>query len=84
MGASLLMGVTAYFSLNFLDNIFDINTFAGIFSQGFLAALIGGLVWFGVLKALKNKELKEITGALFAKFWKTPVIAPEPETLDRQ
>ena len=84
LGASLLMGVTAYFSLNFLDNIFDINTFAGIFSQGFLAALIGGLVWFGVLKALKNKELKEITGALFAKFWKTPVIAPEPETLDRQ
>ena len=84
LGASLLMGVTAYFSLNFLDNIFDINTFAGIFSQGFLAALIGGLVWFGVLKALKNKELKEITGAVFAKFWKTSVIAPEPETLDRQ
>ena len=50
------MGVTAYFSLNFLDNIFDINTFAGIFSQGFLAALIGGLVWFGVLKALKIKS----------------------------
>ena len=33
LGASLLMGIAAYFSLNFLDNIFDINTFAGIFSQ---------------------------------------------------
>ena len=78
------MGVAAYFSLNFLDNIFDINTFVGIFSQGVLSALIGGFVWLGVLKTLKNKELKEITNAIFAKFWKTPVIAPEPETLDRQ
>ena len=68
LGASLLMGIAAYFSLNFLDNIFDINTFAGIFSQGILSALIGGLVWYGVLKSLKNKELKEITGAIFAKF----------------
>ena len=78
------MGVVAYFSLNFLDDVFDINTFAGIFSQGLLAALIGGLAWGGVLKTLKNKELKEITNAIFARFWKTPVIAPEPETLDRQ
>jgi len=84
LGASLLMGVAAYFALNFLDNIFDINTYAGIFSQGALSALAGGLVWFGVLKALKNKELEEITNAIFAKFWKTSVIAPEPETLDRQ
>ena len=84
LGASLLMGVAAYFSLNFLDNIFDINTFAGIFSQGILSALIGGLVWYGVLKSLKNKELKEIIGAIFTKFWKINVVAPEPETLDRQ
>ena len=78
------MGVIAYFSLDFLDNIFDINTFAGIFSQGILSALIGGIVWFGILKSLKNKELKEITGAIFTKFWKINVVAPEPETLDRQ
>ena len=84
LGASLLMGVVAYFTLNFLDNIFDINTFGGIFAQGVLSALAGGIVWFGVLKALKNKELEEITGAIFARFWKTSVIAPEPETLDRQ
>ena len=84
LGASLLMGVAVYSALNFLDNIFDINIFAGIFSQGIIAALIGGLVWFGVLKMLKNKELEEITGAIFAKFWKTTVVVPEPETLDRQ
>ena len=78
------MGIVAYFSLNFLDDVFDINTFAGIFSQGLWAALIGGLVWGGVLKAVKNKELKEITNAIFARFWKTSVIVPEPETLDRQ
>mgnify|MGYP001619428745 CR=1 FL=1 len=84
LGASLLMGVAVYFSLNFLDDILDINTFVGISLQGFWAALIGGFVWYGVLKAIKNKELKEVTNAIFAKFWKTPVIASEPETLDRQ
>ena len=35
LGASLLMGVVAYFSLNFLDDVFDINTFAGIFLKDF-------------------------------------------------
>ncbi|KKT18974.1 MAG: Integral membrane protein MviN [Parcubacteria group bacterium GW2011_GWB1_43_8] len=84
LGASLPMGVVVYFSLNLLDNVFDINTFGGIFAQGVLSALAGGIVWFGALKALKNKELEEITGTIFAKFWKTSVIAPEPETLDRQ
>lgn len=83
LGASLLMGVAAYFSLNFLDNIFDINTYSGIFSQGFLAALAGGIVWCGVLKMLKNKELEETTNAIFSKLRKTPVIVPEPENLDK-
>ncbi|KKR91430.1 MAG: Integral membrane protein MviN [Candidatus Falkowbacteria bacterium GW2011_GWA2_41_14] len=84
LSASLFAGIVSYFSLNFLDNVFDINTFIGIFSQGFLATIFGGVVWFFFLKMFKNKELKEVTTAVFAKFWKTQVIASEPENLDRQ
>ncbi|MEK9161604.1 MAG: lipid II flippase MurJ [Patescibacteria group bacterium] len=82
--ASLFAGVVSYFSLNFLDNIFDINTFVGILSQGSLAITIGGITWYFSLKIFKNKELEEITKTVFAKFWKTQVIASEPESLDRQ
>ena len=79
--ASLLMGGAAYFLLSVLDNFFDIRTFAGIFSQGFAAGILGIAAWFFVLRVMGNRELKEITGSLKEKFWKTPVIAPGPDEL---
>jgi len=81
--ASVLMGVVSYFLLGALDNIFDINTFVGILMQGIISAVFGGAVWYGALRAAGSLELKEITGALKQRFWKTPVIASEPENLDR-
>lgn len=82
--ASLFMGVVTYFTLGFLDDIFNINTFIGILSQGFFAMTAGGVIWFFSLRLFKNNELKEVTRAVSSKFWKTQVIASEPETLDRQ
>lgn len=82
--SSLFMGVIVYFALGFLDDVFNINTFVGIFSQGFLAIMVGGVVWFLSLRLLKNNELKEVTKAVSRKLWRTQVIASEPETLDRQ
>lgn len=82
--ASFFMGIVAYFALGFLDDIFNINTFVGIFSQGFLAMMAGSVVWFFSLRLLKNNELKEVTKAVSYKLWRTRVIASEPETLDRQ
>lgn len=81
--ASVSMGAVSYFLLDILDDILNINTFVGIFTQGFLAAVFGLTVWFYVLRASKNKELEEFIGALANKFWKTPVVAPEPENLDK-
>jgi len=81
--ASLFAGIVSYFTLNFLDNVFDINTFAGIFAQGFFATILGGIVWYFSLKFLKSGELRELTKAVSAKFWKTQVIASEPESLDK-
>ncbi len=79
--ASLVMGMVTYASLNFLDKLFNIQTFIGIFLQGFVSALFGLGFWFGVLRSAKNKELEEIISSLKQKFWKTPAIAPEPEEL---
>ncbi|RJQ31297.1 hypothetical protein C4572_02590 [Candidatus Parcubacteria bacterium] len=81
--ASLGMGVVCYFSLGILDDIFDINTFLGILSQGLISSVLGVTAWLIILLLLRNKDLFEIITAVKQKFWRTPVIAPEPENLDR-
>lgn len=84
LAASLLMSFVAYFMLSILDNFLDINTFAGIFAQGAIASFMAFLVWFIVLRLTGNRELEEIISTFRNKFWRTPVIAPEPEAIDRQ
>lgn len=79
--ASLLMGIITYLSLNIFDKIFNINTFIGIFLQGFISGILGIMVLYVVLRAMKNRELEEIVNSLKQRFWKTQTIAPEPEEL---
>lgn len=81
--ASVFMGAVSYFLLGILDDIFDINTFIGIFTQGALAAAFGLAVWFYALRAAKNKELEEFMSSLAGKFWKARVIGSEPENLEK-
>ncbi|NOY35379.1 MAG: hypothetical protein GXP44_00400 [bacterium] len=81
LGASLLMGAVSFFFLRVLDNLFDIHTTIGVFLQGFVAGVFGIMVWYASLRSAGNGELKEITDSLKQKFWKTPVIAPEPNEL---
>ena len=79
--ASVSMGVVSYYVLKMADGIFNVQTFVGIFSQGLLAAVLGGSVWFVLLYIMKNKEIREIIDSLKEKFWKTPVVAPGPDKL---
>ena len=81
LSASLLMSIVTYWTLRIFDNIFNINTFAGIFFQGFLAGVSGIIIAFFVLLFLKNKEIIEIISSLRTKFWKAPVIVQEPEKM---
>ena len=74
LGGSFIMASVAYKSLQFFDNIFDINTFFGIFLQGFLSGILGIIAGIIVLRLMKNKELSDVSKALRSKFWKTPVI----------
>ena len=75
--SAVVIGFVAHQSLRVFDNVFDINTFWGIFSQGFLSGLIGITAGVILLKFLGNKEVKEISKSLRRKFWKQKPIAPD-------
>jgi putative peptidoglycan lipid II flippase len=79
--SAITMGLFAYISLNFFSSVFNLNTFWGIFLQGFLSGMIG--IFFGVLVLLlfKNKEFLDIIDALSHKIWRSRVVAPEQSEL---
>lgn len=74
---AVTMGLFAYISLNFFSNVFDLETFWGIFLQGFISGIIG--ISFGILVLLvfKNEELLDIIKVLSHKLSGKNVVAPE-------
>ena len=62
--SSASLGVVSFSFLRLTDDIFDINTFIGVFLHGFLSFVIGILVWFLVLKLLKSRELSEVIAVI--------------------
>lgn len=81
LGSSLIMGFVAFVSLQFLDDIFDINTFWGIFGQGLIAGLLGIGVGVLVLVGLNNEEIQTVWQTLHKKIWKTKLVAAQSEDL---
>lgn len=80
IASSLILGFVTYKSLSIFDDVVDINTFWGIFVQGFLSGILGLIAWAGVLYLLKSKELAEVASALHKKFWKQAVVVPDQTT----
>lgn len=78
---ALVMGIIAYISLGFFDNIFDLNTGKGVFLQGFISGILGIASGVLVLFLLKSEELLGIISALKNKFWKNRIIVPEQSDL---
>jgi hypothetical protein len=79
--SAIVMGLVAYISLGFFDDVFNINTGIGIFLQGFISGLLGIVSGVFVLILFKNKELFGIFNALKHKFWRNRVLAPEQTDL---
>ncbi len=79
LGASVIMGAVAYAGLNILAPLLDTTTLIGIFLQGLGAGLLAIIVGVVVLLALKSRELAEIRGSVMGRFWRTKVIATDPE-----
>jgi len=81
IAAAVILGFVARLFLNILDDVFDINTFWGIFSQGFFAGIAGICAGVLLLRILKSEELDEVWKSLHHKFWKTKTIASEQTEL---
>ncbi|MDZ4205822.1 MAG: lipid II flippase MurJ [Patescibacteria group bacterium] len=79
LGASVIMGATAYVGLNIFAPLLDTASLVGIFLQGFGAGLVAISAGIVILFALKSRELAEIWSAIRQRFWRTKVIATDPE-----
>lgn len=79
--AAVVLGLVAHQALDLFDNVFDINTFFGILSQGFLSGVLGIIAGIISLLALQNEEAKEAWQTFHRKFWERSAIAPEQEEL---
>lgn len=80
--ASAVLGVVSYFSLNILSQLLNLETFIGIFLQGFIAGIIGIAVAAGILMWLNNREFMEFYEVLRERIWKMLfVVTSEPEKL---
>lgn len=77
LSSAVVMGFVAHQVLDVLDDAVDINTFIGIFTQGFVAGVVGILAGVVTLSILKSRELREAWRAFHRKFWKTEVISSE-------
>lgn len=79
--SSILGGITAYFCLKLLSRIFDLNTFFGIFFQGFFSGILGLIILYAMLNYFKNKEFKEVSVSFKSRFWKVQVVSGDDERI---
>lgn len=78
---AVTMGLFAYISLNFWSNVFNLDTFIGIFLQGFISGIIGICAGIFVLYIFKNKDLLDIVKVLSHKLSSNRIVAPEQTEL---
>jgi len=79
---SFIVALVAYAGLQLFARSFDLDTFWGIFGQGFLAGIVALIVGGVILHLSKNHELAELQRALRQKFWRqVGVVLPEASEL---
>lgn len=78
-GVSVIMGAAAYVFLGLVEPYLNTGTLLGILLQGFVAGMLSIGVGILILIALKSRELSDVWKVLQGKFWKTRVIATDPE-----
>lgn len=81
LSASVIMGFVAHIFLRIFDDLFDINTFWGIFSQGFFAGIVGIATGVLMLVLLRSEEIKEVWKSFHSKFWHADTIVVEKEEI---
>ncbi len=81
LSASFIMGFVAYEFLAIFSRVFDMDTFFGIFFQGFFSGILGIAAGILALHLLKNREFETVKAGLAKKFWKAHPVVPGQEEL---
>ncbi len=76
LGAAII-ALVAYVSLDFFSSVFDLNTFVGIASQGFISGVAGLVSGFIFLVLIGNNEVLTIFNMSMKKIRSQPVLQPE-------
>lgn len=79
LSASFFLGFSSYLALNAFSSIFNLNTFWGIFLQGFLAGIIGIISFSVILYFFKNEEFLDLLKTVKTKFWRNSALPPSEE-----
>jgi putative peptidoglycan lipid II flippase len=79
--AALVGGSAAYVALNFFVEGLNVETFIGIFLQGFLAGCFGLCGVILAYVALRSPELSEVAASLSRRIFKTDVVASQKHVL---
>lgn len=79
--SALAGGIASYWTLSFVVEGINQETFIGIFMQGLVGGAVGLVVVIGTHLLLKSQELHEVYTSFRARLFKTDVVAPQPEVL---
>jgi putative peptidoglycan lipid II flippase len=77
--ASLVAGVVAYLTLNFVVTGIETDTLLTIFLQGLLAGVMGIIAGLTTYYLLRTPELNEVYRAIHRRIMKTDVVIPQDE-----
>jgi putative peptidoglycan lipid II flippase len=77
VSASIIMGFAVHEMLDVLDDVFNLDTFFGIFAQGAIAGMVGIAVGIAILQLMGNQEIRAVWDTLHRKFWRRGVVAPD-------
>lgn len=77
MGAAILGGAAAYGSLAIMGNIAPLTTLVSVFTEAFIAGMVGLIASAAVLALLENQEFREVYRALHDI--RTRVLPPQSE-----
>jgi len=76
VGAGVI-ALVSYLSLQFLSGVFDLNTFVGIASQGFISGVVGLAAGFGFLILIGNNEVSTVLTTSIKKIRGRTLVHPE-------
>ncbi len=77
VGAAVVAGAASYAALNVLVDGFRVDTFMGIFMQGFIAGIIGIVAGALFLASARSPELAEVSVSLKRRMWTSRPIVPQ-------